>query len=132
MRISPPRKEIRKQHIRDLIKANPKIDNQKLAQKVGLHRNTVTRYLDEIQLENEKIQREYLANTTNQILEGSRMRMVQLEEIWMNYFSSSKASQLVSIVEAYWRIQKDVYRIRLETLGIRKTPQTMVQVNVSK
>ncbi len=134
MKISPPRKEIIKRSIKSLLTITPRISNAEIGQSVGLHRNTIAKYLCEIYSEEEKRSKELWISLLKELLQGSRDRKMQLEEIWRDSYSSCiyKPQHLVSIVEQYWKIQKDMYKIQLEFLGKRDDPRTLVQVNVSK
>lgn len=134
MKISPPRKEIYKNNIQNLLITNPSISNAEIGQSLGLHRSTIAKYLSEMHLEEEKRSKELWTQLLKELVQGSRARMMQLEEIWMDSYGSSiyKPQQLLSIVQEYWKIQKDIYKMQLDYLGKRSDPQTLIQVNVTK
>jgi predicted transcriptional regulator len=134
MKISKPRREILKQTIRGLIVSKPKINNLELASETGIHRNTVTKLLREISRENEVAVRERWKFLLNDTTEIAQARQVALERLWSDSYwsmSRSKPAQLVAVLKENWRIQKDLYRMHLEYIGIRENPKVLVQMNLS-
>ena len=134
MKISKPRREILKQTIRGLIVSRPKINNLELASETGIHRNTVTKLLGEISKENEVAVKErwkFLLNDTTDI---AQRHQIELEKLWLESYwsmSHSKPAQLVAVLKEDWKIQKDIYRMHLEYIGIRENPTSLFQVNIT-
>lgn len=134
MKISKPRREILKQTIRGLIVSRPKINNLELASETGIHRNTVTKLLGEISKENEVAVKErwkFLLNDTTDI---AQRHQIELEKLWHESYwsmSHSKPAQLVAVLKEDWKIQKDIYRMHLEYIGIRENPTSLFQVNIT-
>lgn len=134
MKISKPRREILKQNIRSLIVSRPKINNLELASETGVHRNTVTKLLKEISKENEVAIKERWKFLLNDVTEIAQAKQAALEKLWMDSYwstSRSKPTQLVAIIREDWKIQKDLYRMHLEYMGIRERPTSLLQVNIS-
>lgn len=135
MKISKPRRAIYKQTIRNLIAAKPGINNSELASMVGLHRNTITKLLEEIRAENEKWVKERWIKLLNDVTDIAGIRNKELNQLWIDSYRSlsySRPSQLVTISKANWMILKDLYRMHLEYMGIREGPKSLVQVNITK
>ena len=134
MKLSPPRREIYKQTIKGLMVARPGINNSELAIEIGLHRNTITKLLEEIRVENEKQIRERWKMLLNDVTQIAQLRNDELNRLWADSYLSlcrTKPSQLTTITKANWMILRDLYRMHLEYMGIRQDPKTLVQVNVS-
>jgi len=131
MRISKPRRELYKQEIRSLLLVDPKIDNLHLAEQIGLHRNTVSRMLNEIKSENELVMRERWKMLLNDVTADAEFKSNELNRLWHDaYWSSMRnPTQLVAITKANWAILKDLYRMHLEYMGQYGGPKTLVQVN---
>ena len=135
MKIAKPRREICKQSIRNLIAINPRINNIELAREIGIHRNTVTKLLEEIRIENDKWLKERWKKLINDVTDIAGTRNRELNQLWDDSYRSlsySRPSQLVAISRANWMILKDLYRMHLEYMGIREAPKSLVQVNISK
>lgn len=135
MKISKPRREMYKQSIRSLIASNPKVNNIEIADKIGVHRNTVTKLLEEIRIENEKWVKERWKMLLNDVTEIAEMRSTELNRLWADSYRSlyySHPSQLVAVSRANWMILKDLYRMHLEYMGIREAPKSLIQVNIAK
>jgi hypothetical protein len=134
MKISKPRREILKQTIRGLIISRPKINNLELASETGIHRNTVTKLLEEISKENEVAVQERWKFLLNDVTEIAKARNTELNKLWAEAYwplSHSRPSQLVAISKMNWIILKDLYRMHLEYMGIRESPKILVQMNLS-
>jgi len=135
MKISKPRREIYKQDIRTLIASNPKVNNIEIADKIGVHRNTVTKLLEEMQIENEKWVKERWKMLLNDVTEIADKRNTELNRLWVDsyrFLCYSRPSQLASISKTNWMILKDLYRMHLEYMGIREAPKSLIQVNITK
>lgn len=135
MKIAKPRREICKQSIRSLIASNPKINNTELASEIGVHRNTVTKLLEEIRIENEKWVKKRWKKLLNDVTDIAGIRNEELNQLWTDSYRSlsySQPSQLVTISKANWMILKDLYRMHLEYMGIRQDPKSLIQVNIGK
>lgn len=135
MRISPPRKELHKQNIRSMLIARPRMTNVEIANKIGLHRNTVARYVEEVRIESEKAMRESWTLLLDDLIRVASMRKMQLEELWLDSYSSSytRPAQQVRVIDEYWKIQKELYRFQLEYLGFApRQNNTLVQINFPK
>lgn len=135
MRISQPRREMHKQSIRTLIASNPKVNNTEIAEKVGIHRNTVTKLLEEIRAENDKWTKERWKMLINDVTLVAQSESGSLSRLWEDSYRSlsySRPSQLVTISKARWMILKDLYRMQLEYMGIRENPKSLVQINIAK
>lgn len=135
MRIAKPRREMYKQSIKTLIASNPRVNNIEIADKIGVHRNTVTKLLEEIRIENEKWVKERWKKLLNDVTDIAGIRNKELNQLWTDSYrtlSYSRPSQLVTISKANWMILKDLYRMHLEYMGIRENPKSLVQVNISK
>ncbi|HLD01955.1 MAG TPA: hypothetical protein VJC10_03690 [Patescibacteria group bacterium] len=133
MKISKPRREMYKQSIRTLIASNPRVNNIEIADKVGVHRNTVTKLLEEIRVENDKWVKERWKMLINDVTEIAQLESKSLNRLWEDSYRSlyySRPSQLVAISKANWMILKDLYRMHLEYMGVKQNPKTLVQVNV--
>lgn len=132
MKISKPRREILKQTIRSLIISRPKINNLELAGETGIHRNTVTKLLEEIRKENEIAVSERWKFLLNDVTEIAKTRNLELNKLWAESYwsmSHSRPSQLVAISKMNWLILKDLYRMHLEYMGIRESPKSLIQIN---
>lgn len=135
MKISKPRRELLKQNIRNLIVSQPKINNLELSYETGVHRNTITKLLDEIRKENEIIVQERWKLLLNDVTEIAENRRSELNKLYSESYlamSHSKPSQLVAISKMNWNILKDLYRMHLQYIGIKDNPSTLVQVNINK
>ncbi len=135
MKISKPRREIYKQDIRTMIASNPKVNNIEIADKIGIHRNTVTKLLGEISIENEEWVKERWKMLLNDVTEIADKRNTELNRLWAHSYRSlsySRPSQLVAISKANWMILKDLYRMHLEYMGVREAPTSLIQVNIAK
>lgn len=135
MKISKPRREIYKQSIRSLIASNPKVNNIDIANKIGVHRNTVTKLLEEIRVENEKWVKERWKMLLNDVTEIAQSESKSLNRLWNDSYGSlyyARPSQLVAISRANWRILKDLYRMHLEYMGIHEDPKSLIQININK
>ena len=135
MKISKPRREMYKQSIRALIGSNPKVNNIEIASKIGVHRNTVTKLLEEIRLENEKWVKGRWKMLINDVTSIAQSESKSLNRLWSDSYPSlyySRPSQLVAISKANWMILKDLYRFHLEYMGIHQDPKSLVQVNINK
>lgn len=135
MRIAKPRREMYKQSIKALIASNPRVNNIEIAGKIGVHRNTVTKLLEEIRLENKKWVDERWKMLLNDVTEIADRRSTELNRLWIDSYRSlsySRPSQLVAISKANWMILKDLYRMHLEYVGIREAPKSLIQVNIAK
>ena len=132
MRISKPRREIYKQTIRSFMAVNPGINNLELATKIGIHRNTITKLLEEIRTENDIWVKERWKMLLNEVTDFAGIRNRELNELWAKHSRSysTKPSEMVAITRTNWMILKDLYRFHLEYMGIRDMPKTMIQVNV--
>lgn len=122
-----------KQSIRTLIASNPRVNNIEIADKVGVHRNTVTKLLEEIRVENDKWVKERWKMLINDVTEIAQLESKSLNRLWEDSYRSlyySRPSQLVAISKANWMILKDLYRMHLEYMGVKQNPKTLVQVNV--
>ena len=134
MKISKPRREILKQTIRGLIVSRPKINNLELASETGIHRNTVTKLLQEISKENEVAVKERWKFLLNDVTRIAEAREVELDKLWAESYwsmSHSRPSQLVAISKANWTMLKDLYRMHLEYMGIREHTISFLQVNMT-
>lgn len=134
MRISKPRRELYKQQIKSLLMVEPRIDNLTIADRTGLHRNTVSRMLNEIRLENEKATRERWKFLLNDVTEIAQIRNEELNHLWADSYwtaSRSNPAALVAINRANWSMLKDLYRIHLEYLGLGGNPKSLVQINIT-
>lgn len=135
MKISKPRRELHKQSIRALIAFDPKVNNIEIANKIGVHRNTVSKLLEEIRIENEKWIKERWTKLLNDVTDIAGIRNQELNQLWADSYRSlsySHPSQLVAISKANWMILKDLYRFHLEYIGIRQDPKSLVQINIGK
>lgn len=135
MKISKPRRGLIKQAINGLIVSNPKINNLELAREMGIHRNTVTKLLEEIRKENEIIIKKRWKLLLNDVTEIADNKITELNRLWVDSYRTntySRPSQLVTITKANWMILKDLYRLHLEYAGVRESPKSLVQVNISK
>ncbi len=134
MKISRPRREIHKQSIRTLITSCPKVNNIEIANKIGVHRNTVAKLLEEIRAENEEWVTERQKMLLNDVTEIADRKMTELNRLWIDSrsLSYSRPSQLVTISKMNWMILKDLYQLHLEYMGIRETPKSLIQVNITK
>lgn len=135
MKISKPLREIYKQTIRSLMVAKPGINNLDLAQEIGIHRNTITKLIEEIRNENEKQIGERWKLLLNEVTEHAKTRQNELNCLWVDsyhFLQDCKPAQLVDIVKANWQITKDLYRFHLEYMGIRQDPKSLVQINFQK
>lgn len=132
MKIAKPRREIYKQTIRTLIASNPKINNIAIAGVTGLHRNTVTKLLEEIRSENDKWVKDRWKMLLNDVTDTAGTKITELNKLWADSYCYSRPLQMVAISKASWTILKDLYRMHLEYMGIRQTPKALVQVNISK
>jgi len=134
MKISRPRREICKQTIKALIASNPKVNNIEIADKIGVHRNTVTKLLEEIRIENEQWAKERWKMFLNDVTEIAFKRSSHLDKLWADsyVFCRSRPSQMASITKANWMILKELYRLHLEYIGIREAPKSLIQVNIKK
>lgn len=134
MKISKPRRGILKQAIRGLIISKPKINNLELACELGIHRNTVTKLLEEIRNENEIATKKRWKLLLNDVTVIADKKITELNRLWIDSYRSntySRPSQLVTITKANWMILKDLYRLHLEYAGIRESPKSLIQVNIS-
>ncbi|MGB4966236.1 MAG: hypothetical protein WBO77_03970 [Microgenomates group bacterium] len=134
MKISPPRRAIYKQEIKGLMIAKPGINNSELAVEIGIHRNTVTKLLEEIRIENEIWVRERWKMLLNDVTVDTQLQIKELGKLWHDSYPSlhySRPSQLVSISKMRWVLLKDLYRMHLEYMGIRQTPNALLQVNIN-
>lgn len=135
MRISKPRREIYKQSIRGLMIVRPRINNVELASEIGIHRNTVTKLLEEIRIENEKQTKKRWKMLINDVTSIAQSQSGELSKLWADSYSSlhySRPSQLVVISKAKWMILKDLYRIHLEYMGVQEAPKSLIQINIDK
>lgn len=133
MRISKPRREMIKQDIKSLVAARPRLSNIDIASELGIHRNTVSRLLDEVRVENAKWVNERWKMLLNDVTNDTQEQLRQLNQLYQDSYWSgrSKPSQSVAIVKARWALLKDLYRFHLEYMGIRQDPRTLVQVNLN-
>ena len=64
------------------------------------------------------------------------IRLMQLEELWIDSYSTctykGTPPQMVEITKAYWKISKDIYQKKLEFIGIKEDPKSLIQVNIQK
>lgn len=135
MKIAKPRREMYKQTIKALIASNPKVNNIEIADKIGVHRNTVTKLLEEIRLENEKLVKERWKMLINDVTSIAQSESKSLSHLWEESYKSlyySRPSQLVIISKAKWMILKDLYRFHLEYMGIHESPKSLTQINIEK
>lgn len=135
MKIAKPRREMYKQSIRGLIASNPKVNNIEIANKIGIHRNTVTKLLEEIRIENEKWVKKRWKMLLNDVTEIADSKNTELNKLWIDSYRSlyySRPSQLATVSKASWMIIKDLYRMHLEYMGIREAPKSLIQVNIAK
>ena len=135
MKISKPVRGIYKQKIRALMAAKPGINNLELASQIGVHRNTVTKLLEEIEVENDSWVRERWKKLLNDVTKAAEARNHELLQLWADSYRSlyyRHPSQLVIISKANWNILKDLYRMHLEYMGIRQSPKSLVQINFEK
>jgi len=135
MRISKPRRELYKQQIKSILLVNPKTDNLSIANQTGLHRNTVSRMLEEIRNENDEAMRERWKMLLNDVTEIAKLRNIELNQLWRDSYWSScqyRPGQLVAINKANWSILKDLYRMHLEYMGQWGNPKTLIQINVQQ
>jgi len=112
----------------------PGINNLELAAEIGIHRNTVTKLLEEIRVENEEWVKKRWKMLLNDVTSSAQLRNKDLNKLWFDSYPSlhySRPSQLVAIAKANWMIVKDLYRMHLECMGVRQDPKTLIQVNVS-
>ncbi|OGK11401.1 hypothetical protein A2954_06580 [Candidatus Roizmanbacteria bacterium RIFCSPLOWO2_01_FULL_37_12] len=135
MKISVPRREIYKQNIRTLLLSTPRINNLDIAHRLGLHRNTISKLVEEIKEENQKELRNNWEILLKDLLKVGKMRLMYLEELWSDYYlpcmSKGKAIQMVNIINAYWKISMDMYKKQLEFNGIKDDLKALIQVNLS-
>ncbi len=134
MRISKPKRELYKQQIKSLLLAQPKINNLVIAKETGLHRNTVSRMLEEIKNENEIVTRERWKLLLNDVTEIAQSRNKELNQLWSDSYWSlchSRPLQLVAITKANWMILKDLYRMHVEYMGLYGSPKTLVQISIN-
>ncbi len=118
-----------------MIASNPKVNNIEIADKIGIHRNTVTKLLGEISIENEEWVKERWKMLLNDVTEIADKRNTELNRLWAHSYRSlsySRPSQLVAISKANWMILKDLYRMHLEYMGVREAPTSLIQVNIAK
>lgn len=135
VRISKPRREIYKQTIRSFMVAKPGINNLELASEIGIHRNTITKLLEEIRIENERLIKERWTMLLNDVTDDARIRQCELNALWVDayhFLQDCKPAQLVDITKANWQITKDLYRFHLEYMGIRQDPKSLVQINLQE
>lgn len=134
MRISKPRREMYKQSIKGLVVVRPKITNMEIADELGIHRNTVTKLLDEVRAENAEWVNKRWKRLLNDVTEIAQHKDKQLSKLWDDsYWSGTRRpSQLVAITKASWIITKELYRLHLEYMGIRENPNSLVQINFSR
>ncbi len=135
MRISKPRRELYKQTIRSILISDPKTNNIKIADKVGVHRNTVTKLLEEIKDENELIVKERWKMMLNDLTDIANNKNTDLNRLWIDSYRSlshSRPSQLAAISKTSWLILKDLYRMHLEYMGIKEAPKSLIQVNIKE
>jgi hypothetical protein len=134
MRISKPRRELYKQQIKSILLARPKTDNLSLADQTGLHRNTVSRMLEEIRNENDVAMRERWKILLNDVTDIAKERSRELGQLWHDSYWSScqyRPAQLVAINKVNWLILKDLYRMHLEYIGQWGSPKSLVQININ-
>lgn len=135
MKISRPRREMYKQSIKTLIASNPRVNNIKIADKIGVHRNTVTKLLEEIRIENDKWVKARWKMLINDVTSIAQSETKSLSDLWEDSYRSlyySRPSQLVIISKAKWTILKDLYRFHLEYMGIHESPKSLTQINIEK
>lgn len=135
MKIAKPRREMHKQSIRTLIASNPKVNNIEIASKIGVHRNTVTKLLEEIRVENDRWVKERWKMLINDVTSIAQSESKSLSHLWEESYRSlyySRPSQLVTISKAKWMMLKDLYRMHLEYMGVQESPKSLVQININK
>lgn len=124
-----------KQSIKSIIASNPKANNVDIAEKIGIHRNTVAKLLGEISIENEKWVNERWKMLLNDVTEIGFKKSEELDLLFMNSYRQlyhSKPAQLAQVSKTNWSIIKDLYKMHLEYMGIRQAPKSLIQVNITR
>lgn len=133
MKISPPSREIYKESIKTLIRANPRLNNIKIAESTGLHRNTVSKMLNEINIENqERIRKSWNKNLRVLFKKADELNE-RMHNLWYESYPTQvnrKPTQLVSITELQWKITKESYKEVLRFIGVTD-PKALIQINFS-
>ncbi len=116
MKIGHTRRELIKSRIARVIDSGDKLTNGQLAERFGIHRNTVRRYLGEI---NQKEDQEWQIKrgmTLMELEEQAEAINMELMGLWTDAYSAlctEKPSQLVQVSMARWQLQKDIARLKL-------------------
>lgn len=116
MSIGKSRRELKLLKVVGELEVNPSISNIELANKVGIHRNTVARYLWEIQqreTENASKKRSEIMANLERNAEAIRLELMGLWSDAYHNLYDSKPIQLVEISKAKWQMEKELARIRL-------------------
>lgn len=132
MKISYPRLKLYKQQIRNLLAVQPKMTNQDLALKLGLHRNTIPKLLQEIHSENEVTIKKRWKFLLNEMTARASMHVQRIEKLSQRSERMGDIKATIALTKTDWMITKELYQMHLQYMGLNKTPQTLVQVNITE
>jgi predicted regulator of amino acid metabolism with ACT domain len=118
MKLSTARVKKIKSDVKLLTSIDPAITNIELAKNVGLHRNTVGKYRDEIVEETEQKRKIKRAMVLNELQSKAQIIKQELMELYSEGFKSKDVlyknpQKLAKVVEMKWDLEKEIAKLKI-------------------
>lgn len=113
----PRRRDFLKNKARDLLGADPSMTNKQIALDLGVHRNTVSSYVQEIVSEDDKRRKVRRRMVLASLLERGEVHRAELMELCTEAYKSDtprkQPNKVANVIMRKWELEKELVKIEL-------------------